>query len=108
MQYNGKEQVFELVNFDSTKVMIVEGADALRKKEVGKYSITLRLINPDSVTWLDGTTEDIVISFEIVKAQISDVDIGEDGNPIIKDKDGNIIDFDISDILDVIYIDKKR
>lgn len=107
LQYNGKEQVFELVNHDSTKVMIVEGADALRKKEVGKYSITLRLINPDSVTWLDGTTEDIVISFEIIKAQISDVDIGEDGNPIIKDKDGNIIDFDISDILDVIYIDKN-
>ncbi len=118
LRYNGKEQKFELANFDPEAVEIVEGEGVLLKKGVGEYSVTLRLKNPKSdsnpegQTWEDGTTDEITLDFKIIKAQIPDggqIGIGNDGKPIIVDKDGNPwpdFDFDFGDLLDVEFYDK--
>ena len=69
-----------------------------------------------SYVWADLTgedaTKDVTITFEITKAQIPDggqIGIGNDGKPIIVDKDGNPwpdFDFDFGDLLDVEFYDK--
>lgn len=117
-QWNGKDQTFELVNFDASAVEIVGGDAGLTKKDVGEYSITLTLKNkksddnPDGQTWLDGSTDDITLNFRITKLKLPEgggIGVGEDGKPIIVDKDGNPVpglDVDLGDLFDLEYFDK--
>lgn len=106
LPYNGKDQTFEFANFDGTKVAIVEGGDSLTQREVGTYKIKVKLLNPESVSWLTGGTDEIELEFSIVPVKIGDIDIGEDGEIIVTDEHGNPIDVDLGDLIDVIYIDK--
>lgn len=113
-RYNGKEQTFELNMFNPDRVEIVEGSDSRTQKNVGTYKITVR--PKEGYVWADLTgedaTKDVTITFEITKAQIPDggqIGIGNDGKPIIVDKDGNPwpdFDFDFGDLLDVEFYDK--
>ena len=64
-QYNGKDQCFELNNFDSSKIKITGNV----RKDVGEQTVTVSLLNSNYV-WEDGTTKDITFKFVINKMPV--------------------------------------
>ena len=107
--YNGKEQTFELDGITDMDAVIITGS--LTQKEVGEYTITIKLKDPTTTTWADGTTGEITLKFWITKATIPDgafVGVGNNGKPQLQDADGNPFDsdLDISDLFDVEFTDK--
>ena len=61
--YNGEEQTFELNGFDANKMTI----SGNKRKNAGEQTVRIALINSDYI-WEDGTTDDVVFSFKIEKA----------------------------------------
>lgn len=106
--YTGKEQTFELSGITNMDGIVIEGS--FTQKDVGVYTVILKLKDPVNTTWNDGTTADKKLTFEIVKGKLpqgSHVGIGDDGRPRLEDENGNPIpDFDIGDLFDVEYFDE--
>lgn len=113
-QWTGKDVYFELSNYNPEKVKVI-GYDVFRDengkyyinagKAIGEYSVTFRLLG-EGLSWHDGTTDDYATNFEIIKLSIQDIEIGDDGKPVVKDKNGNKVDVDLSGLVDVKYYDK--
>lgn len=62
--YNGKAQGPSIVGTVSSQIEY--SADSVRSAtEVGTYSITIKLKDPKTTAWADGTTEDIVFTWQI-------------------------------------------
>ena len=49
---------------------VMTGGSSYERKDVGKYSVTIRLKDSGSSTWADGTTDDVVLEWEITKLTI--------------------------------------
>lgn len=74
--YTGEEITFEIENWDNLSLYLelTEDSDSLTQTEIGKYSITLKFKDDSNATWVDGTTDEIMLSFEITEPK-SDIDI---------------------------------
>lgn len=79
--YNGSEITFDIVNYDENAMNVVNNKGI----NVGEYETVISLENNNYV-WDDNTTENVILKFEILKAQIYvrdtslDVTIKYDGN----------------------------
>ncbi len=62
--YNGDAQSLAV---KSNKYYTVSGNSGVN---VGRYSVKLSLTDKDSTVWSDGSTEDIIMTFQIAKAQV--------------------------------------
>ena len=62
--YNKKTQILTVTNFN-TKFMTKSGT--LTATDVGEYSVTYSLIDPESSSWADGTNADVIITWSINK-----------------------------------------
>ncbi|MCQ2218282.1 MAG: leucine-rich repeat domain-containing protein [Paludibacteraceae bacterium] len=62
--YNGKEQMLDIAPNENYKILDNKGVD------VGRYTVTLSLVNPDKTVWENGSTEDVLLTFTIAKAQV--------------------------------------
>ena len=65
--YDGTEQSISLNNFDSE---LMELSGITKATETGDYIATVSLKYPDKNTWLDGTTDPIDITWELIKDTI--------------------------------------
>ncbi|MDE7158275.1 MAG: hypothetical protein K2N74_01750, partial [Clostridiales bacterium] len=78
LPYRGKEQTFEIKNWESIKRHIakitrddgVTGEDAFKVTGRKTYRITLELRKDENVFWEGGSYEDFVIEFEVVTREI--------------------------------------
>ena len=92
-------------------VTIDGGADylSLLKTEVGEYTISVEIKNPNKATWVGGSIAPISLKFRITKATLTLGDgngniVDEDGKLIITNGDGNRVEID--DYLDYVYRDE--
>ncbi len=83
--YTGKEIIFESEEFDTNAMIITNG----KGTNAGVYDVTVSLAN-DNYIWEDNTTDDVVIQFEIYKADLYVKDSSEDVTVIYDGKEHNI------------------
>lgn len=98
---NGSVQTFEILNFDLIKEFVtVEGK--LEAKDVGKYSVTIKLNDPLKAVWDNGTvngaTSDFTLTFEITQPSGA-IPVDDEFIDII-DKSQAFIDQDITFAID--------
>lgn len=112
-EFTGKEIQFDLNNWEYLRdyVTIDGGADylSLLKTEVGEYTISVEIKNPNKATWVGGSIAPISLKFRITKATLTLGDgngniVDEDGKLIITNGDGNRVEID--DYLDYVYRDE--
>ena len=65
--YDGTEKSPDIIDYNSNTINIIGTKSAERP---GKYKITFSLKDLNSATWEDGTTNDIVFEWEILKKQL--------------------------------------
>lgn len=80
--YNGSEIPFDIIDYDKNAMNVVnnKGIDA------GEYETVISLKNNNYI-WDDGTTDDIILTFKIAKAQIYVHDTSKD---VVVKYDGNV------------------
>lgn len=94
--YNGEEQIVNLNNFDENIMTISNN----KRTNTGKQNITIELKDKQNYQWKDGTTENVILNWEIQSKSINNMvatidkeNYVYDGNaktPIPTMKDGNI------------------
>jgi len=68
--WNGEEQTFVIVGWDSIKDYVDIISGNLSQTEVGNYSVILRLKSGVSAVWEGNSLDDVVLNFEIIKLTI--------------------------------------
>ena len=118
-EYNGKEHALVLLGITDMNAVTISWDEKLTldesssysAKNVGTYTVTIKLNDPTKYCWNDGTTDDIVLTFTIVKGRLPEgthVGVGNNGKPELQDENGNHVDsdFDFGDLFDVEFTDK--
>ncbi|MGM9971409.1 MAG: carbohydrate-binding domain-containing protein [Anaeroplasmataceae bacterium] len=73
--YDGTEKTISITNisnFNSEKMMIVEGDSSLSATNAGTYSIVVSLLDTTNYAWSDGTTSNKIISWTISPIKVSE------------------------------------
>ena len=83
--YTGNEITFESEEFDNNTMVISNN----KGTNAGKYNVIVSLIS-DNYVWKDGTTQDVILEFEIYKANLYVRDSSEDVTVTYDGKQHNI------------------
>lgn len=77
-EYTGNEITFEIADWDnlSQYLEITDNGDSLTQEEIGKYSVTLKFKDDTDATWVDDTTDEVTLYFEITEPK-SEIEIVE-------------------------------
>ena len=70
LEYRFGGQTFEIRNWSVYEGYVELIGDDLTQQEIGKYSVTVHIIDSELMTWSDGSSDDKVLTFEITKAVI--------------------------------------
>ncbi|MBQ0156904.1 MAG: leucine-rich repeat domain-containing protein, partial [Bacteroidales bacterium] len=62
--YNGKVQTLDIAQNEYYNVFNNKGVD------VGRYTVTLSLVDPEMTVWENGSSDDVLLTFTIAKAQV--------------------------------------
>ncbi len=101
-EFTGFEISFAIKNWDIFAPYVTVKEGSLTQTAIGTYTVVLS-IDATKATWFDGSTDDIVLEFEITKATLT---LGTDENGNITGTNGDGEDVNIGDFLDPVYYDK--